>query len=104
MPKPTARGRDPTATRSSRIWAAKFPELRLTLPPTAIGKDYLPDGRIFARTPSGTGYQASIAGLLGLIAGGDEGFELNVLGLVTGFDLARPALKLPGIGRVPADD
>ena len=22
----------------------------------------------------------------------------------TGFDLARPALKLPGIGRVPADD
>ena len=82
----------------------EIPELRLTLPPTAIGKDYLPDGRIFARTPSGTGYQASIAGLLGLIAGGDEGFELNVLGLVTGFDLARPALKLPGIGRVPADD
>ena len=80
----------------------EIPELRLTLPPTAIGKDYLPDGRIFARTPSGTGYQASIAGLLGLIAGGDEGFELNVLGLVTGFDLARPALKLPGIGRVPA--
>ena len=82
----------------------EIPELRLTLPPTAIGKDYLPDGRIFARTPSGTGYQASIAGLLGLIAGGDEGFELNVLGLVAGFDLARPALKLPGIGRVPADD
>jgi hypothetical protein len=82
----------------------EIPELRLTLPSTAIGKDYLPDGQIFARTPSGTGYQASIAGLLGLIAGVDEGFEFNVLGLVTGFDFARPALKLPGIGRVPADD
>jgi hypothetical protein len=82
----------------------EIPELRLTLPPTAIGKDYLPEGRVFARTPSGTGYQASIAGLFGLIAGGDEGFELNVLGLVAGFDLARPALKLPGIGRVPAGD
>ena len=104
MPKPTARGPGPNSNTFLAHLGREIPELRLTLPPTAIGKDYLPDGRIFARTPSGTGYQASIAGLLGLIAGGDEGFELNVLGLVTGFDLARPALKLPGIGRVPADD
>ncbi len=82
----------------------EIPELRLTLPSTAIGKDYLPAGQFFARTPSGTGYQASIAGLLGVIAGGDEGFELNVLGLVTGIDFAHPALKLPGIGRFPVDD
>jgi hypothetical protein len=80
----------------------EMPELRLTLPSTAIGKDFLPGGQVFARTPSGTGYQASIAGVLGVIAGRDEGFELNVLGLVTGFDLARPALKLPGIGRFPS--
>ena len=33
-----------------------------------------------------------------------EGFELNVLGLVTGFDFARPALKVPGVGRVPASE
>jgi hypothetical protein len=79
-----------------------IPQLRLTLPPLAIGKDYLPDGGIVARTPSGTGVQLSLAGLLGVLAGRDEGFELNVLGLVTGFDLARPALKLPGIGRIPA--
>jgi hypothetical protein len=82
----------------------EIPELRLTLPSTAIGKDYLPAGQVFARSPSGTGYQASIAGLLGVIAGGDEGFELNVLGLVTGIDLVHPALKVPGIGRVPAND
>ena len=81
-----------------------IPELRLTLPSTAIGKDYLPGGEIFARTPSGTGYQASLAGLFGVIAGRDEGLEINVLGLVTGVDFARPALKLPGIGRIPDRD
>jgi hypothetical protein len=78
-----------------------IPELRLALPSLAIGKDYLPDGRVFARTPSGTGWQLSLGGLLGVLAGPDEGFELNVLGLVTGIDLARPALKLPGFGEVP---
>lgn len=77
------------------------PELRLTLPSTAIGKDYLPLGQFLVRTPSGTGHQASILGLLGVAVGVDEGLELNVLGLVTGIDFAHPALKLPGIGRVP---
>ncbi len=80
----------------------EIPELRLTLPPIAIGKDYLPGGSIVARTPSGTGFQLSLGGILGVLAGRDEGFELNVLGLVTGFDLTRPALKLPGIGRIPS--
>jgi hypothetical protein len=80
----------------------ELPELRLTLPPTAIGKDYLPGGRLFARTPSGTGFQLSWNGIVGVLAAADEGFELNILGLVTGFDLKRPALKVPGIGRVPA--
>jgi len=79
----------------------EIPELRLTLPPTAIGKDYLPFGEILARTPSGTGYQLSFSGLLGVSAGRDDGIELNLLGLVFGLDLRRPALKLPGIGRVP---
>jgi Protein of unknown function (DUF3750) len=80
----------------------EIPELRLNLPSTAIGKDYLPMGEVFARTPSGTGYQFSLAGVLGASVGRDEGIELNVLGLVFGLDLRRPALKLPGIGRVPA--
>ena len=81
----------------------EIPELRLTLPPLAVGKDYLPDGRVFARTPSGTGYQMSLHGLLGVSAAADEGFELNVLGLVAGFDLRHPAIKFPGIGRFPTD-
>ncbi len=80
-----------------------IPELRLTLPSTAIGKDYLPMGEMIARTPSGTGYQLSLAGIVGVAAASDEGFELNLLGLVTGVDVRRPALKLPGIGRLPED-
>jgi len=56
---------------------------------------------VIAATPSGGGVQLSLLGLLGVLAGPDEGVELNVLGLVTGIDLRRPALKLPGLGRVP---
>ncbi len=81
----------------------EIPQLRLTLPPIAIGKDYLPYGQFYARTPSGTGVQVSLLGILGVAAGGDEGFEVNVLGLVTGVDFRHPALKVPGFGRVPAD-
>ena len=81
--------------------AREIPELELTLPSIAIGKDYLPIGDLFARAPSGTGYQFSLLGLIGATAARHEGIELNVLGLVVGFDLRRPALKLPGIGSVP---
>lgn len=81
----------------------ELPELRLALPSTAIGKDYVPFAEIVSRTPSGTGYQLSLFGLLGISVGRADGFELNVLGLVFGLDWQRPALKLPGIGRVPSD-
>ena len=81
----------------------EIPELRLTLPSLAIGKDYLTGGRLFARTPSGTGYQMSLHGLVGIAAATDEGFELNVHGLVAGFDVRHPAIKFPGIGRFPGE-
>jgi hypothetical protein len=78
------------------------PELRLTLPPTAIGKDYLTNGSVVALTPSGTGAQLSVLGLLGVMAGWDEGLELNILGLTLGVDPKGLAILLPGIGRVGA--
>lgn len=78
-----------------------IPELRLTMPSTAIGKDYVPLGDIVGASPSHTGVQLSVFGVFGVLAGWDEGLEVNVLGLVTGIDVQRPALKLPGIGRVP---
>lgn len=76
------------------------PELRLELPSTAIGKDFLPGGALAAATPSGTGGQLSLLGLLGVMAAWDEGVELNVLGLTFGIDARRPALKLPLVGRL----
>jgi Protein of unknown function (DUF3750) len=82
--------------------ARAVPELRLTLPPTAIGKDFLPGGVLGGSAPSGSGVQFSLLGLAGVVAGWDDGLEVNVLGLTFGLDLRRPALKLPGVGRVGA--
>jgi Protein of unknown function (DUF3750) len=75
------------------------PELRAVLPPTAIGKDYPYDGRWDGATPSGTGVFVSLGGYVGMTVGWVEGFELNFFGAVLGFDIRRPALKLPGLGR-----
>ena len=79
--------------------ARSVPPLGLELPPTAVGKDYLSNGSILARTPSGTGLQLSLLGLLGLSLARDEGLEVNLLGLTFGIDPLDFALKLPGIGR-----
>ena len=76
------------------------PELKLDLPSTAIGKDYLPGGALAGRSPGGAGLQLSLFGLLGVVAGWEDGLELNLLGLSFGVDVRRPALKLPAIGRV----
>jgi hypothetical protein len=75
------------------------PELRAVLPPTAIGKDFPYDGRWIGVTSSATGFYVSLAGYVGVRIGWVDGFELNVLGAVLGFDVRRPALKLPGLGR-----
>lgn len=80
--------------------ARAVPELKLDLPPTAIGKDYIPGGGIVAAAPSGTGYQFSLFGLFGVMAAAEEGLELNFLGLTFGIDFLSPAIKLPLAGRV----
>ena len=78
----------------------RVPELQVDFPPTAVGKDYLLDGW-WARAPSGTGYQVSLGGgLFGLTVAYDEGVEWQLMGLTLGVDIARPALKLPGVGRL----
>ena len=78
-----------------------IPELRLAMPSTAIGKDYVPLPQIVGAPPSHTGVQLSVYGLVGAIASLEEGLEVNVLGLVAGIDLRNPALKVPGFGRIP---
>jgi hypothetical protein len=80
--------------------ARRVPELGLVLPSNAIGKDFLPRGAVFASAPSGSGFQVSLYGLAGVLIGAGEGFEVNLLGLTIGFDVAVPALKLPALGRI----
>jgi hypothetical protein len=75
------------------------PEVRVDMPPTAIGKDYLGIMPV-KKTPSGTGAQLSLFGLAGVMAGVEEGLEVNVLGLTFGIDPKNVGLKLPLIGRV----
>jgi hypothetical protein len=75
------------------------PELGVALPSNAVGRDFRPVPYL-GLTDSGTGIEANLWGLLGLKLGWVEGFELNMLGLVAGFDLRHPALKLPGYGQV----
>lgn len=79
---------------------AAVPELQATLPPTAIGKDFPYNGDMFGPTTSGTGIRFTLGGYLGLAVGWIEGVEINFFGAVFGIDLRRPAVKLPGLGRV----
>ena len=78
----------------------QVPELRLDLPSTAIGKDFLGNSVFLASTPSGTGWQFSAFGLLGASLAVEEGIEVNLLGLSVGIDVKDLALRLPGIGAV----
>ena len=79
-------------------WIARaVPELEVDLPATAIGKDYL-GGSVFGAAPSGSGYQVSLGGLLGIAASGVEGVEVNILGLNLG--VGPRGVNLPMVGRI----
>lgn len=90
----------PNSNTFTAFVARRVPELRLDLPPTAIGKDFIGNGVAFAPTPSGTGWQASVQGALGVSVARVEGLEFNLLGLSFGVDFDDLALRLPGFGRV----
>lgn len=80
--------------------AREVPELAPGLLPTALGKDFASWPAFAGLTPSHTGVQFSLFGLAGVSIAWVEGIELNVLGLVAGIDIRRPAMKLPGWGRI----
>ena len=48
----------------------------------------------------GPAFASRSGGYLGLALGWVEGIEINFLGAVFGLDLRRPAVKLPGLGRL----
>ena len=100
-------------SRSYRLWpgpnsntfvawiARQVPELGLDLPATAIGKDYLGPTTLLAPAPSGTGWQVSLLGLVGVTLARSEGLELSLLGLSVGIDFDDGRLRLPGVGFWP---
>ena len=90
----------PNSNTFTAFVARQVPELGLDLPPTAIGKDYLTDGDVIGPMPSGTGWQVSLLGLVGLGLAWEEGLEINLLGLSAGIDFNDLGLRLPGIGRL----
>ncbi len=81
----------------------KVPELKADLPPTAIGKDWLGPGKVWAPAPSGTGYQISLLGVAGITLAMEEGLEINIGGAHFGIDPLDLALRLPGFGIVSLD-
>jgi hypothetical protein len=68
------------------------------LPPTAIGKDYTTDGAFFSKTPSLTGWQFSLYGLIGFILSKSEGLRFQLLGLEFGWNPFKGELYWPGVG------
>lgn len=76
------------------------PDIRATLPPTAIGKDFPYNRSWLSATASGTGMRATLGGYLTLTVGWIEGIEFSLFGGVLGLDIRKPALKLPGLGRI----
>ncbi len=77
-----------------------IPELRASLPATAIGKDFM-GWKVYADSPSGTGWQVSLYGILGFILSSSEGLEINVLGMVFGLDFEKSRLKVPFLDAIP---
>jgi hypothetical protein len=82
-------------------WVVRNTEgFNVALPPAAVGKDYLGDGVRMARAASGTGFVASVSGVLGVTVAWREGFEVNLLGAAIGSDPDDLAISLPGLGKV----
>ena len=90
----------PNSNTFTAYLARHVPQLHLTMPSNAIGKDYVAPGWTLTRSPHGTGMQLSFSGMVGLLVGPHEGVEINVLSLTVGLDPLGLALNLPGLGRI----
>lgn len=78
----------------------EVPEIGAVLPPNAVGRDYLADGSFWHASRQWDEFKIGYHGLAGVSLGRHSGFEINLLGLVAGIDIANPAVKIPGFGRL----
>lgn len=79
-------------------------EIKISLPPHAIGKDWPIQSQILTSSPSKTGVQFNTYGVFGMTVGLEEGIEINLMALNFGIDFYPPAIKLPLIGRLGFPD
>ncbi len=75
----------------------QVPELQITLPPTAIGKDF-PLGFWIQPTTGGRGLQLTLWGIFGISIGIEEGLRLQWFALEFGLNPWKGELYWPGIG------
>lgn len=76
------------------------PQLGAVLPPHAVGRDYLPNGKFLHVDEDWRDFHVTLRGLAGISVGARSGLEVHFLGLVAGLDLSRPGIKIPAIGRI----
>ncbi|WP_370853011.1 DUF3750 domain-containing protein [Pararhizobium haloflavum] len=77
----------------------EVPELDLSLPPNAVGRDYLSGGRFLAVSDDWRDIHATLYGMLGFSAGWRSGIEVHFMGLVAGIDIRRVGIKIPAFGQ-----
>jgi len=78
----------------------EVPEIGITTPANAVGRDFLSGERFINIDPDWMNIQVTYKGYLGFALGKRSGFELHFIGLTAGFDVLNPAIKLPGFGRI----
>lgn len=76
------------------------PELGVTLPSNATGRDYAPGFFSVDLAPDWRDIHVTFGGLIGFAAGARSGIEIHFAGLVAGLDFASPAVKIPAYGTV----
>jgi len=76
------------------------PELGAKLPSNAVGRDYAPGLVSVDIAPDWLDLHVTFGGLAGFALGLRSGIEVHFAGLVAGFDIAHPAIKVPAYGPV----
>lgn len=76
------------------------PELGARMPPNALGRDFAEGVASLWWDSRNWDLHATLHGVAGFAVGWTSGIELHFIGLVAGLDVTRPALLVPGFGRV----
>jgi len=90
----------PNSNSFTAAIARAVPGFDPLLPPNALGKDYVGNGVYLVPAPSGTGWQLSLYGVVGLTLAREEGLEVNLFGIVGGVNPLAATVSLPSLGRV----